>query len=177
MAAASLNFIRAVARPSPTMLALLAVLALALVASGARSMAQWRNVSRLESELARVQPVAAFVQPLSAAARQQQEQQVKIVGEAVRQLNVPVTRLIKMVQAPNDVHIALLALDLNGKGESDAKAPSGTLKIGAEAQSPQDMMNYVAFLSEQPLFASVYLVKHEQAGSAYRFQVEAQWKQ
>lgn len=37
-------------------------------------------------------------------------------------------------------------------------------------------MNYIAFLSEQPLFSSVYLVKHEQAGNAYRFQLEAQWR-
>ncbi len=103
---------------------------------------------------------------MSATARQLQDQQVKIVGDAVRQLNVPVTRIIKMVQAPGDIHVALLALDLN----------LGTLKISGEAEGAQDMMNYVAFLSEQPLFSSVYLVKHEQTGNAYRFQLEAQWR-
>ncbi len=60
-------------------------------------------------------------------------------------------------------------------------SPAGALKIGAEAETAQDMINYLAFLNQQPLFKSVYLVKHEMsttaADHAYRFQLEAQWRQ
>lgn len=165
MASTKLNFIDSITRPSPKLLLIAAAALLAAVASGVHWVSQLNAVSQLEQAIARAQPRIVPAVPMSAAARQQQDQQVKIVGDAVRQLNVPVNRLVKMVQAPGDIHVALLALDLN----------PGTIKISAEAEAAQDMMNYVAFLSEQPLFASVYLVKHEQSGSAYRFQVEAQW--
>jgi hypothetical protein len=43
------------------------------------------------------------------------------------------------------------------------------------------MLSYLAFLNQQQMFRSVYLVKHEMAGGAadqsYRFQLEAQWRQ
>ncbi len=165
MAGTRLNFIDALPRPKPWSLLVLAGLMFAVIASGAYWINTLDAVSQLERSIARAQPRIVAAAPLSAAARQQQDQQVKIVGDAVKQLNVPVNRLIKMVQAPGDIHVALLALDLN----------LGTIKISGEAEAAQDMMNYVAFLSEQPLFSSVYLVKHEQAGNAYRFQVEAQW--
>jgi hypothetical protein len=166
MARTTLNFVGGMTRPAPWALLLLAGLVAAALASGTRWALHQRSVAQLEASIARAQPRMAPAAPMSAAARQQHEQQVKIVGDAVRQLNVPVTRLIKMVQAPSDIHVSLLALDLN----------LGTLKITGEAEGAQDMMNYVAFLSEQPLFSSVYLVKHEQAGNAYRFQLEAQWR-
>jgi Tfp pilus assembly protein PilN len=167
MAQTSLNFISGAAHPAPWSLLVLACLVATAVASGSNWALQQRAVVQLEQSIAHAQPRVVPVAPMSAAARQQHEQQVKTVGEAVRQLNVPVTRLIKMVQAPADIHVGLLALDLN----------LGTLKISGEAEAGQDMMNYVAFLSEQALFSSVYLVKHEQAGNAYRFQLEAQWRE
>jgi Tfp pilus assembly protein PilN len=85
--------------------------------------------------------------------------------------------------------VALLGLDLNGQPAQDAgdkaraapQGPAGSLKIAAEAETARDMLNYLAFLSQQPLFRSVYLVKHEQAAGdqprPYRFQLEAQWRQ
>jgi Tfp pilus assembly protein PilN len=166
MARTSLNFVAGAARPAPWTLLVLACALAVAVASGTSWALHLRTVAQLEQGIAHAQPRAVPAAPMTAAARQQHEQQVKIVGEAVRQLNVPVTRLIKMVQAPTDIHVALLALDLN----------PGTIKISGEAENAQDMMNYVAFLGEQPLFSSVYLVKHEQAGTAYRFQLEAQWR-
>ncbi len=167
MARTTLNFIGGAARPAPWALLVLACVLVSAVAAGANWVLRLRAVAQIEQQLARAQPRFQPTAPLSASARQLQDQQVKIVGEAVKQLNVPVTRLIKMVQAPTDIHVALLALDLN----------PGTIKISAEAEGAQDMMNYVSFLGEQSLFSSVYLVKHEQAGNAYRFQLEAQWRE
>ena len=55
------------------------------------------------------------------------------------------------------------------------------MKIAAEAETAQDMINYLAFLNQQTMFRSVYLVKHEMNMNApehpYRFQLEAQWRQ
>ncbi len=167
MARTTLNFVGGMARSAPWSLLVLACVVAVAVASGTSWALHLRAVAQLEQSLTRAQPPIIAAVPMSATARQLHDQQVKIVGDAVRQLNVPVTRLIKMVQAPNDIHVSLLALDLN----------QGTLKISGEAEGAADMMNYVAYLSERPLFSSVYLVKHEQAGNAYRFQLEAQWRE
>jgi hypothetical protein len=141
----------------------------------------WRKCSR----------AAMPGRPLTPAQQREQDQQTKVIAEAVRQLNLPVARLLRTLQAPGDLHVALLGLDLNGQPVQDADAatpggaadiaPSGSLKIAAEAETAQDMLNYLAFLSQQQMFRSVYLVKHElasgAAGQAYRFQLEAKWRQ
>jgi hypothetical protein len=165
-------------------LALLAAGLLAFGAAGVNWTVQLRGVNRLEAQLAMAQPRQPQRAPLSVAQQREQDQQLKLIADAVRQLNLPVTRLVKTVQAPPDIRVALLGLDLNGKaepGEVPSKAASGALKIAAEAETAQDMMNYVGFLGEQPLFTSAYLVKHEVNAAApnhpYRFQVEAQWRE
>jgi hypothetical protein len=144
-----------------------------------------RLEARLDAQAAAAQP-ARLTRPALAPARQHEmDLQVKAVAEAVRQLNLPVARLIKSIAAPADVRVALLALDLNGQQPqdgTDAAAPSGALKIVAEAETAQDMINYLAFLNQQPMFRSVYLVKHEMAADGagerpYHFQLEAQWRQ
>jgi hypothetical protein len=181
----------------------------ALLPAAAHWLRVYADVQALQARMAAVQPRPAAPAPLPPAMLREQEQQLKLVTEAVRQLNLPVARLLKTLQAPADMHVALLGLDLNGQpaqdsGDSDdsakaavatggaaapAKAaspapsssPAGSLKITAEAETARDMLNYVAFLGQQPLFRSVYLVKHEQAGSdqvrPVRFQLEAQWRQ
>lgn len=139
---------------------------------------QSRAHAQLGSQLAQAQPRAVRSVPLSASQQRVQEQQLLVIGDAVRQLNLPVARLVKAVRAPQDIHVALLGLDLSNKPE--ALAAAGTLKIAAEAETAPDMMNYVAYLGEQALFTSVYLVKHEVNPALpqkpYRFQLEAQWR-
>lgn len=143
---------------------------------------QAQEVRRLEAQLAQLQPAKPVRAPLSASQQRERDIELKQVALAVRQLNLPVTRLIKTVQAPRDVRVALLGLDLNAQQGQDG---ASALKIAAEAETPQDMLNYLVFLNQQPMFSSVYLLKHEMSGSAdasapqhpYRFQLEAQWRQ
>lgn len=183
MALTKLNFANRSAPLSGWRLALLAAGLLALGAAGLDWMAQLRGVSKLEADLAQARPRSAEHATLPADEQREQDRQRKIIGAAVRQLNVPVTRLIRTVQAPRDIRVALLGLDLNGAPEPGdaAMGASGALKISAEAETARDMMNYVAFLNEQALFSSVYLVKHElhaaAPGHPYRFQLEAQWRE
>lgn len=182
-----LNFIPQPAPLKGWRLALLAIGLLALAPAVIAWIAQVQAISHLEEQLAQAQPRRLARPSLPAAQQRELDQQVKAVGEAVRQLNLPIARLIKTLQAPQDIHIALLALDLNSQPAQDgpeaaqASHPSGGLKIVAEAETSQDMINYLAYLNQQPIFRSVYLVKHETSGEAadrpYHFQLEAQWRQ
>lgn len=179
-----INFLPKVAPLSGWRLVLLVAGVLTLAPAAINWNARQQAVSRLESQLAQARP-RPITRPARAPAEQRAlEQQVKAVAAAVRQLNLPVARLVKTVQPPRDVRVALLALDLNSQPAADAGAsttPAGALKIAAEAETMQDMINYLAFLNQQPLFQSVYLVKHEMNVNApdhpYRFQMEAQWHQ
>lgn len=141
---------------------------------------QAQETRRLEAQLAQLQPARPVRAPLSASQQRERELELKQVAAAVRQLNLPVTRLVRTVQAPRDVRVALLGLDLNAQQGQDG---ASVLKIAAEAETPQDMLNYLAFLNQQPMFSSVYLLKHEISSNAnapehaYRFQLEAQWRQ
>lgn len=190
----SLNFLPRATPLTGWRIALLAVGVLAMLPSAANWIAQQQTTSRLEArlaaQLAQAQGPRVFRPALAPAQQRELDLQVKAVAEAVRALNLPVTRLIKTIQAPADVRVALLGLDLNGQPSpeaADSSLPSGALKIAAEAETVQDMINYLAFLNQQPMFSTVYLVKHEMAaapagGAAaperpYHFQLEAQWRQ
>lgn len=154
--------------------------ALTLLPAAVYWLVQAQETRRLEAQLAQLQPARTVHAPLSASAQRERDIELKQVAVAVRQLNLPVTRLVRTVQAPRDVRVALLGLDLNAQQGQDG---ASALKIAAEAATPQDMLNYLAFLNQQPMFSSVYLLKHEMSSNAdapehpYRFQLEAQWRQ
>ena len=189
-----LDFIPRAAPLTGWRLAVLAVGLLMLLPAAINWTAQRQTVARLQARLdaqsATLQPQRLTRPALAPAQQQQMDLQVKAVAEAVRQLNLPVTRLLKTIEAREDMRIALLGLDLNGEpaqeGQTAAPStPAGTLKISAEAETAQDMINYLAFLNQQRMFRSVYLLKHEMTGAAsgagaerpYQFQLEAQWRQ
>ena len=206
MSVTRISFVHAAPPLNGWRLALLAAGIIALLPSASRWLQQANGIQHLEAQLAQAQPRRAPQPTLTPTQQRDQDQQTKAVAEAVRQLNLPVARLLKTLQATADLHVALLGLDLNGQPvqEADAPrasvataggatatttaaatvtaaAPSGSLKIAAEAETAQDMLSYLAFLNQQQMFRSVYLVKHEMAsgtaGQAYRFQLEAQWRQ
>ncbi len=179
MSLTRLNFIDARASMSGWRLALAGLGLAALIGTGLAWSVQLRAVAALETRLAQATPRAPQKVSLSSTQQRDTEQQMISAAAAVRQLNVPVTRLIRALQAPRDLRVALLALDLSQKGETEQGG--GTLKLAGQADSAQDIFTYVAFLNEQTLFKSVYLVKHEMIAGAtespYRFQLEARWQQ
>jgi hypothetical protein len=194
-----LNFLPSATPLAGWRLALLAVGALALLPAGFNWLTQYQAIHKLEAQIEQSQPRRITRPALAPAQQKELDLQIKAVADAVRQLNLPVARLIKTIQPPRDVRVALLALDLSGQPGADAAAPadtsaasgatpSGALKIAAEAETAQDMINYLAFLNQQPMFRSVYLVKHEMNNAAnaaadgsaerpYHFQLEALWRQ
>jgi hypothetical protein len=119
-----------------------------------------------------------FVQPLartrSASERRELDARILTVNEAIGQLNLPVTALLRAIQPPRDVRVALLGMDVTGRD-------AGMLKISAEARTGQEMATYVAYLAEKKLFGTVYLTKHEiaehDAERPFRFTLEATWRE
>jgi Tfp pilus assembly protein PilN len=132
-------------------------------------------------QVAQLQPRMAVKPTRSASQQRELDQRTKVVTEAVRQLNLPIENLIKALQPPRDIRVALLGLDVRSGSGEQASDVARTLKISAEARTPREMTMYVAFLGDQRLFKSVYLVKHEINAASpeqpYRFQMEAQWQE
>lgn len=158
---------------------------LALLGAGADWYFRQKSIANVEMQLSKARSPAPARPVLSAARRRELDEQAKAVRVAVRQLNAPFGALIKSLQPPKDIRVALLGLDLvagGGKAEEPAgSGASGALKVMAEARTPQEMATYTAFLSDQAIFQSVYLVKHElyatSAERPYRFLLEAQWQE
>jgi hypothetical protein len=130
----------------------------------------------LRRQRAAVAPSPSAV-PASAPTREQQRK-VVAVNAAVSELNVPLPLLMRALQPPKDIRVALLGLELGATG-SDSARP--TLKVAVESPGSQDMTMYVAFLGYRKPFSKAYLVKHELVTGAdgtasYRFVVEVEWK-
>lgn len=119
---------------------------------------------RARSSVVVVAPVVDSRPPVSST-------QAAAVNAAVLQLNLPWRALQEAVAGASQPGIALLSL------EPDARKRS--LKIGAEAKSADDMIEYIARLKRQELFADVVLTHHEiseeDPNHPVRFELDAAW--
>lgn len=187
MSITRLDFQPRILRPAGWRLAILLAGVLMLCAATAHWLLQLQALrlssAQWQTHADRMQARQLTRPALAPAQQQQRDLQMQAVALAVRQLNLPVTRLIRSVAAPADIHVALLALDLNGEpaAEHAGAQSAGAMKIAAEAETARDMFNYLAYLNQQSLFRSVYLNRHEMVSAAgerpYHFQLEAQWRQ
>ncbi len=113
----------------------------------------------------------------------EEKNRIAAVNSAIRQLNLPVAALLQAMQPPKDIRVALLGVDMAGKGQTDGATGHhpATLKITAEARTGAEMASYVAFLAERRPFVAAYLARHEivenQTEQPYRFTVEAIWEE
>ncbi|WP_256078142.1 hypothetical protein [Massilia sp. YIM B04103] len=179
-----LNFLPKPALPGASAIALCIAASLVLLLSALNWMVQRQAMERLERQLADAAPKRP-AQRLPHPARQRElEQQTEAMAAAAHEQNLAAVRLLRHIQAPRDMPVALLGLDLNSQRDAEnrkAGISSGSVKISAEAESALDMLNYLAYLSEQAMFQSVYLIKHEMVeGSTarpYHFQLELKWSQ
>ncbi|MGZ8288691.1 MAG: PilN domain-containing protein [Telluria sp.] len=119
---------------------------------------------RARSNVQVAAPVVAVRPPVSAA-------QANAVNATVLQLNLPWRALQDAVASATPAGIALLAL------EPDARKRS--LKISAEARGSDEMIDYVARLKREEMFADVVLTHHEiseaDPNRPIRFELEAAW--
>lgn len=124
----------------------------------------------LEDEVAELSGITRSPAPPVPQARQAE---MRAIDKAVLQLNVPVDALLAVVQAPADLRVALLGLDVSGDGSA-----TNTVRVSAEARTSGEMAAYVSYLGSTRPFAAAVLTRHEVAnvpGRPYRFTVEATW--
>lgn len=102
--------------------------------------------------------------------------QVQAVNIAVRELNMPITAILRALEPPQNIHVAVLSVEMGAAAVGQA---SSSVKIVAEAKSSADMPRYVAFVAERKPFSGAYLTRHEidenNPENPYRFTVEALW--
>lgn len=141
---------------------------------------QWQEAqtraAATAQRLANLQAQNAPAPRVQRSAQQQKnlEIQAASVAAVVRHINLPLAQILQSLSPPADIKVALLGLDVG-----DNRGANQRMKLQGEAKSAGDMMNYVAWLDEQKLFASVYLQKHEVVAESkeghYRFVLEVQW--
>ena len=121
--------------------------------------------------------------PLAPTIRWTREEaaRVQVVNRAVRQMNLPVHALLRSLEPPKDIQVAILSVDSTGQSSGDRADAGSNLRIIAQASSSADMARYVAFVSSRKPFSGAYLSRHEWVdgtkGQArmVRFSVEAVW--
>jgi hypothetical protein len=137
-----------------------------------------QQVARLEDRVAIQTRSAPPIQPMS----RDERQRIVAVNQAVRELNLPVDALLKSLQPPKDIRVALIEIDLTASRAANdiARSAARTMKLVAEAGSGIDMTRYVAFLSDRPGIARAYLLRHEvvesEPAKPYRLTLEVEWK-
>lgn len=111
---------------------------------------------------------------------------VKVVNQAVRELNLPIEALLAALQPPRDLPVSVLGVEVTGTPETVGVSPAGsasvsTLRLQAESGSALDMARYVAFVGDRRPMVGAHLVRHEVVAAAdgerrYRFTVEVAWR-
>ncbi len=98
-------------------------------------------------------------------------EEIKAVQAGMAELSLPWEPLFKALENSNTQKVKLLAM------EPDAR--QHRLRVTAEAAEPQDMLDYVQTLSQQPMLKDVFLLSNERDSGgekpSIRFVVTAEW--
>ena len=154
--------------------ALLALTVAAVAVSGwiAVQSAQAATQAQARYEELSSVPVAAPEARLT----RQEVARIKGVNAAIRELNLPIEALLRSLQPPDKIQVAVLNVQT---AAPSADGGSG-LKIVAQALSSADMARYVAYVAGRKPFTDAYLTGHQEIRDAgetqYRFTVETRWK-
>ena len=169
-----LDFAPRRARPAAPAIAALAAAALVLLAASVLVGRQWLARAALQDEMARVEAGAArpAARPVGkpggdarAAARALAGKQVALALER------PWDDLLAAMELRPSADVALLAVE--------PSALKRTVRITAEARSPQAMLQHLAMLQSDGRLASVWLVSHQRQqlapGNPWRYQIQGTW--
>lgn len=128
-----------------------------------------QQVRLLDQQLAAV-PKQAGLAPRATSWSREELARVQAVNGAIRELNLPIAALLRSLQPPRDIRVAVLSIDASN-------AQAGGVKIVAEARTAAEMARYVGFVADRKPFAAAYLTRHEIVETTqekpYRFTVEA----
>lgn len=113
---------------------------------------------------------------LSAAWSNEERARIQSVNAAIRELNLPISPILRALQPPQDIRVAVLSVETSALASI---SQFSSIKITAEAQTGAEMARYVAFVAERKPFTGAYLLRHEideeSVERPYRFTVEIQW--
>ena len=160
------------APPSTAQRVALALCTLLIAAMSALLFSNARSIDAFNAHLGDMRPLVKQAIPESAWSREESSR-IRAVNTAIRELNLPIGAILRALQPPQELHVAVLGVD------AASGASARTIRVTAEAPTGEDMAQYVKFISERhPLF-SAYLIRHEiietASGHPYRFTVDAQW--
>lgn len=107
---------------------------------------------------------------------------IRAVNAAIREINLPIATLLRALQPPRDIRVALLGIAVEPAGAAnDAADGFATLKLSAESASGAEMARYVGHLAGRAPLQRAYLVSHsvDETDTAYpyRFTVELTWRE
>lgn len=154
-----------------------ATLALSVVLAGVVGVLSAKAYLEEKEVQGRLQQRREAQQPQSPVSwRKEDVPRILAVNAAVRELNLPVGKLLAAIQPPADMEVALLSVEfLAARGGDDASI----LKIVAETRVAGDMARYVALLPSRAPLVQAHLSAHEISENLplqpYRFSVEAKW--
>lgn len=146
-----------------------------VVLLGCAAFACLEHYNATKRRLQAAQPIARTIQSTAArtvVARTDEKARTEAVVSA--QLNLPFFEMMKSLEPPRDIQVALLALDLRAR---TGQARGGTLiRLTSQAQALRDMTNYLEWLDTRKNLLSATLLKHQvqtqQPGQPVRFEVE-----
>jgi hypothetical protein len=160
-------------RPSLGTYAMLMLGAVLLSAMAWQLTLNAREIGNIITRIEEIRPAPAPV-VVEPAWNREELPKVLAVNAAIRELNLPVAAILRALQPPPDIRVAVLGLDASASGED-----TSSVKVFAEAPTGAEMARYVNFVSARRPFTSAYLNKHEivEAGASrsYRFTLEMQW--
>lgn len=156
-------------------LACAALLALASVAYAFQSGAELKALQQARQAVPRSAAAVSHAAEWSSA----ELARVQAVNVAVRELNLPFEAILRALEPPRDLRIAVLSMSTTAGMSGSAGTPGSRVKIVAEARTGAEMARYVAFVAERRPFTGAYLIEHEidqaAAERPYRFTLEATW--
>lgn len=152
-------------------------LVLAVVLVGSVGVLSAKSYLKEKELLGRLQQGRVAQQPQPPVSwRKEDMPRILAVNAAVRELNLPVGKLLAAIQPSADMEVALLSIEfLAARGEDD----TSVLKIVAETRVAGEMARYVALLPSRAPLVQAHLSSHEISENLpmqpYRFSVEAKW--
>lgn len=171
----ALDAVAGVAPLPPRRAAVLAGAALLALAGGAYALQANAELQAVQQARQAAVPVAAAA-PRAADWNRSELARVPAVNVAVRELNLPFESILRALEPPKDLRVAVLSMTT---AASSSGSQASRVKIVAEARSGAEMARYVAFVAERKPFTGAYLVEHEidetAAERPYRFSLEASW--
>jgi len=174
----SLNVVATPKRMSPAALVVSLIALIVALGLSAQAWNKQQQIKRITDGRA-AEIVARSARPVQVSLSKEEIVKAKAYNAAIRELNLPIASLLRALQPPSDIQVAVLSVDTGGDMTDDDRG--AVVKIIGEAKNGIDMTRYVSFVSDRRPFSMAYLTHHEiddaRAERPYRFSLEASWSQ